>query len=152
MTEKLDPGWVKDRLPTEGDGDYSGDVVVCRSEVIEYENFKQVKENVYWCNACYDDNVLDLSNIFKPEECLDREKGGTNLSNEEVKAINQSGLDMRNKIEDLEQALAKSEERVKHEERRVGVKNGDIKKYKDACDKLYEDNLLLKQFLIKEWE
>ena len=84
MTDKLDPGWRKDRLPTEEDGEQVLHIVeetnICR------KSFEDIKKNQFWCAKPDTSNFkweYDIAHepyvnyIALPQECIDRAKGET---------------------------------------------------------------------------
>jgi len=151
MTDKLDPGWVNDRLPTEKDlGEHI--LVLCiDDEGILERHFSLVKEGEAWCPKPLKKYPIEVGKkwsdvIATPQECLDREEGESVKTDRKI-AVSKFGnyvfTNMDEEIEfqndkmgycypvrewikfqqeavsskDLEQALAKSEERVKEMEK-----------------------------------
>ena len=71
MTDKIDPGWVSDRLPTEEDANKEGvknHVLIYNDDRFLYEHFTKIIEGQEW-SISTDELWEDLAT---PEECLAR--------------------------------------------------------------------------------
>lgn len=114
MTEKLNTGWVNDRLPTEEDADKQDYVIWFKFSVDSfYEcDFLKIKSGETWCRVPMDwgkrsvwpNNWREL--IEKPKEYLDREKGKDEDLLTERPAHKKY---LQEKIKELEQAFENSE-------------------------------------------
>ena len=83
MTDKIDPGWISDRLPKKKDGDHSGDVYLYTKgkKLPDFIQFQEVEEGDTW-RRCKDKdgNHISIDDIVLPQECVDREKGEISLN------------------------------------------------------------------------
>ncbi|MCH8067601.1 MAG: hypothetical protein IIC69_03385 [Nanoarchaeota archaeon] len=73
MTEKLDPGWLCTRMPTEEDGDELGLVYwLAYGNVVTIKGYKKVMEGELW-SVIKKSHIL-LKSIATPDELLAREQ------------------------------------------------------------------------------
>lgn len=207
MTDKIDPGWVNDRLPTEEDANKQGVkncvLVFDNIDGFLYRIFNKVKEGEPWSISTDE----DWDELATPQECIDREKGEEKIFDnpDELLAMKRgktvfrfpvkNWIDMANepherykKIQDLEQALVKekadhvetsklevklrkqrweAEQKVQELEKALAKSEERVKGLRDSLkiyhgrkpeeenikvnDELFKDNQVLKQLLIKEW-
>ena len=204
MTDKIYPGWISDRLPTEKDVT-TGSVVVWVGisdrylRGFRYKNYNHVKKGEIWCNT-EDENgkEIDWDDLASPQECVDdecydkplknhpaniQEKKFKDLELENKKLIidlelfreDEKGyekevdyyknlfeleVDERKVIEgyledehnqkiDLEQALAKSEERVKELEEELSGANQCLKNQYEVSDMFRGIKEKYETFIIK---
>ena len=154
MTDKIDPGWVSDRLPTEEDGNAKKGYVIIMLHGLPYaENYTWVNEGQDWCvvpkEITWQEDWQNL--IYTPDECLAREQGKAIVIIGKIEEPYPSQQHWLAKTERLAKALEKSEERVKEGCRKISDlidENTELLEDTDAEDK-YD---LLKQLLIKEWK
>ncbi len=174
MTNKIFPPWRNNRLPTDEDNA----LLIERNNEIQREYYTQVKQGEYWCSikdSWFEGEWSTWSErIATPQECLDKDKEegkiGRSISRKEALEIaKQSSIDAErgraecaerdarpyldddcDKCEALEQALAKSEKRVKELEKacdcfssKPGIRQ-ELLYYKNQ-------NILLKNVLRMEW-
>ena len=148
MTDKLDPGWVNDRLPTEEDADIDGHVCKFypggKYGYVKYRRWKDIKKGEMWAvnKVSEGGGYPRLEQIARPSECLDRAKGDS-----EVDEPSHFGMvTMKHKIDDLEQALVK--EQAEHAETKERVKD-----LEGIAEKLSKNNMEnLKTFVSQETE
>jgi len=146
MSDKIYPDWISDRLTTEEEGE---EFLSYENKGIYYRHIDYVKEGDVWCIHPSDEknqNEKYLKFVATPSECLARSQANgepytdsTTKSAEgvEVKADFGVSFDPYEKIKELEQALAESEERVQE--------------YKGFFEEQINENIELKKFLVKEW-
>ena len=124
---KLDPGWVSDRLPIKEDGD---SVIVFRQDGFGKDMIRHIKEGETWCRypdkwRGKDTPVNWFNLIATPEECLAREQllnqdpiltasqCSGKLKDKEIRDLEETLEKAGKRLADLEKALAESEERYR---------------------------------------
>lgn len=87
MTDKIDPGWISDRLPTKEDIKEEGDCLyyyIPEKDYLYFCSWDYVEDGWYWAKAeGMTFHILQVSpeilkTILKPEECLAREQENSN--------------------------------------------------------------------------
>lgn len=154
MTDKIFPRWVNDRLPTEEDGDESQfSYVLCLNSDNTVYCCVYVDVNIgeTWCripdewNAGWPTNWTEL--IASPQECIDREKAMKKGMDFMMSDFGEEGAKKMDKIKDLEQALAKSDERVQYFENLFKLEADERIVIEGYLDDVRIENDLLKKLL-----